>query len=196
VSLALATVIAFFGASILAGFASSETHPRPGVVFVLFVPLAVLVGLAWFALNWLLSLAAVFAVKNREGAVGAISAAVSLCREKPGAVSAVSTWTGLAHLVAFVSATTLVSIPIGFAGLLPWRLVALAILAVTLAYFAVADWVYTARLAGYVAIVEMPEDLWKPALPPAPPPPAAPVQTSVDRDELILSDLPGLIAET
>jgi hypothetical protein len=196
VSLALATIIAFFGASILAGFASSETHPRPGVVFVLFVPLAVLVSLAWFGLNWLLSLAAVFAVRNGEGTISAISAAVSLCRERPGAVSAVSTWTGLAHLVVFVGATTMVSIPMGFAGLLPWRLVVLAMLAVTVAYFAVADWIYTARLAGYVTIIEMPEDLWKPAVPPTPPPPATPVQSSIDRDELILSDVPGLIAET
>ncbi|HKF03010.1 MAG TPA: hypothetical protein VKB49_11885 [Candidatus Sulfotelmatobacter sp.] len=196
VSLALATIIALLGASILAGFASSETHPRPGVVFFLFVPLAVLVGLAWFGLNWLLSLAAVFAVKDGEGAVGAISAAVCLCRERPGAIAAVSTWTGLAHLVAFVAATTAVSLPMGFAGLLPWRLVVLAILAVTVAYFAVADWIYTARLAGYVAIIEMPEDLWKPAMPPTPATPATPVPSSIDRDELILSDLPGLIPET
>ena len=196
VSLALATMTAFLGASILAGFVSSDKDPRPAFVFFLFFPLALLIGAAWFALNWLLSLAAVFAVKNGEGPVGAISAAVSLCRERPGAVAAVSTWTGFAHLVAFVGATTAVSIPMGLAGLLPWRLVVLAILAVTLAYFAVADWLYTARLAGYLTIIEMPEDLWKPVLPQTPTPPAMPVQSSIDRDELILSDVPGLIAET
>lgn len=189
VSLALATIIAFLGASILAGLATTDKDQQPGLAFLLFFPLALLVWLAWFALNWLLSLAAVFAVKDREGAVGSISAAVSLCRERPGAVSAVSTWTGLAHLVALVAATTVVSIPMGLAGFLPWRLVVLAILAVTVAYFAVADWIYTARLAGYVTILEMPEDLWKPAVPRTPPPPAIPVQTSIDRDELILSDV-------
>ena len=196
VSLALASVTAFLGASILAGFVSSDKDPRPGVVFLLFFPLALLVGLAWFSLNWLLSLATVFAVKNGNGPLGAISAAVSLCRERPGAVAAVSTWTGLARLAAFVAATTAVSIPVGLAGLLPWRLVVLAILAVTLAYFAVADWLYTARLAGYVTIIEMPEDLWKPVVPPTAPPLPLPVQSSIDRDELILSDLPGLVPET
>jgi len=195
VALALATIIAFLGASILAGFASSDKVPRPGLVFLLFFPLALLVGLAWFVLNWLLSLAAIFAVRDDDGAVGAISAAVSLCHDRLGAVAAVSTWTGLAHLGAFVGAITLVSVPMGFAGLLPWRLVVLAILAVTVAYFAVADWLYTARLAGYVTIIEMPEDLWKPALRPPPPPPVL-VQSSIDRDELILSDVPGLAAET
>ena len=196
VSLALATIIAVLGASILAGFASSGKDPRPGLAFLLFLPLVLWVGFAWFVLNWLLSLAGVFAVRNGEGPVDAISAAVSLCRDRPGAVAAVSTWTGLAHLVAFVGATTLVSVPMSLAGLLPWRLVVLAILAVTLAYFAVADWLYTARLAGYLTIIEMPENLWKPAMPPTPPPPAMPIQASIDRDELILSDLPGLIAET
>lgn len=196
VSLALVTIIAFLGASILAGFVSSDKDPRPGLVFLLLFPLAVLVGLAWFTLNWLLSLAAVFAVKDDEDAIGAISAAVSLSRDRPGAVAAVSTWTGLAHLVAVVGATTVVSIPMTFAGLLPWRLVVLAILAVTLAYFAIADWLHMARLAGYVTILEMPEDLWKPAMPPFPPPPPQAVQSSIDRDELILSDLPGLIPET
>jgi len=196
VSLALATIIAFLGASILAGLVSSDKDPRPGLVFLLLFPLALLVGLAWFALNWMLSLAGVFAVRDDEGAIGAISAAVSLSHDRPGAVAAVSTWTGLAHMVAFVGATTVVSIPMTFAGLLPWRLIVLAILAVTLAYFAVADWLYTARLAGYVTILEMPEDLWKPAVPPIPPPPPQPVQSSVDRDELILSDLAGLIPET
>jgi len=196
VSLALATIIAVLGASILAGFASSGKDPHPGLVFLLFLPLALLVGFAWFVLNWVLSLAAIFAVKNGGGPVDAISGAVSLCRDRPGAIAAVSTWTGLAHMVAFVGATTVVSIPMGLAGLLPWRLVVLAILAVTIAYFAVADWIYTARLAGYVTIIEMPEDLWKPAVPPTPPPPAMPIQASIDCDELILSDIPGLIAET
>jgi hypothetical protein len=196
VSLALATIIALLGASILAGLVSSDKDPRPGLVFLLFFPLASLVGLAWFALNWLLSLAAVFAVRNGEGPVDAISAAVSLCRDRIGAVAAVSTWTGLAHLVVFVGATTVVSVPMGLAGLLPWRLVVLSILAVTLVYFAVADWLYTARLAGYVTIIEMPEDLWTPAIPPMAPPPPVPVQASIDRDELILSDVPGLIPET
>ena len=146
-SLALATIVAFLGASILAGFASTDRDPRPALVFLLFFLLAILVGFASFALNWLLSLAAVFAVRNGEGPVDAISAAVSLCRDRPAAVAAVSTWTGLAHLVAFVGATTIVSIPMGLAGFLPWRLVVLAILGVTIANFAVADWLYTARLA-------------------------------------------------
>lgn len=206
-ALALAAAFGFVGASILAGFASPDANPRPGLAFLLFVPLAGLICFAWGALNWLLSLAGTFAVRNDndEDAVGSISAAVTLCRERTGAVFAVSIWTGLAHLIAFVGATTVASMPLGLAGFLPWRLVVAAVILVTLAYFAVADWLYMARLAGYVCIAEMPEALLAPppAAPQLGPPPVAalpaqttPLRTTIDRDEPILSDLPNLAVET
>jgi hypothetical protein len=199
---AMAASVGFLGATILAGFASPDKNPRPGLAFLLFLPLAGFVCLVWFALNWLLSLASVFAVRDGEGVIGAITAAVGFCRERTGAVFAVSTWTWLAHLVAFVGATTVISMPLGLAAVLPWRLVVFGMLLVTLVYFALADWLYMARLAGYVCIAEMPEALLAP-IPPtlmpappspiaAPPPQTTPIQTSIDRDEVILSDIPGL----
>jgi hypothetical protein len=198
---ALASLIGFIGAMIIAGFVSPDSHPRPGMAFLLFLPMAALVCLAWSSLNWLLSLAGMFAVRDGEDAVGAIAAAVGLCRDRLGAVAAVSTWTGLAHFVAFVGTTTVVSMPLGFLPLLPWRLVLVTMILITLVYFALADWLYTARLAGYVCIAEMPEAMFAPpplplmAAPPAPLPasampaePVAPLATTIDRDEVILSD--------
>jgi hypothetical protein len=186
VSLTVAAIVGLLGAAILAGFASPDKHPRPGLAFLLFLPIAGLICIVWSGLNWLLSLAGMFAVRDRDDAVGAISSAVALCRERTGPVIAVSSWTGLAHMVAFVAASTVVSMPLGLAGLLPWRLVALAMLLVTLAYFAVADWLYMARLAGYVCIAEMPEALLvQPPVIVLPPVPTA----TIDRDELILSDI-------
>jgi hypothetical protein len=200
VAAGLAAILGFVGASILTSFVSPDAHPRPGLAFLLFLPLAAFVCLAWSSLNWLLSLAGIFAVRDGEDAVGAISAAVTLCRERGGAVSAVSAWTGLAHLVAFVGATTAISMPLGFIALVSWRLVVAIMLLVTLAYFALADWLYMARLAGYVCIAEVPEAMLKPP-PPAPAPPTPPeptrptVQTTIDRDEPILSDRPGFVAD-
>jgi hypothetical protein len=65
----------------------------------------------------------------------------------------------------------------------------------TLAYFAVVDWLYMARLAGYISIAEMPENWASSASLSAPPPPGerfapGPLQTTIDRDESILSDIP------
>jgi hypothetical protein len=194
VVLGVAVVVSLLGAGILAGFASPADSPQPGLVFLLFLPVAALICLIGWALNWLLSLAGMLAIRDGEDTMGAISAAVSLCRERMGAVFAVSAWTGLAHVTVFVGATTVVSMVLGVASLLPWRLVVLGVVFVTLIYFAVADWLYTARLAGYVCIVEMPEPSPAPLPPMSSPPP--PVQTTIDRDETILSDLPGLVAVT
>jgi hypothetical protein len=206
---AVAALVGLLGAAILAGFVSPDNDPRPGLAFLLFFPLAGLVWLAWLALNWLLSLAGMFAVRDGDDTMGAIAAAVGFCRERTGAVAAVSVWTGLAHLIAFVGMTTIISMPVGFAAVLPGRLVVLVMTLIAMTYFAVADWLYMARLAGYVCIVETPEAVLKPPLRSMPPPiPLSPVQPSakvqpialptlqvaIDRDELILSDMP--IAQT
>lgn len=197
-AVALAAAFGFVGASILAGFASPEANPKPALAFMIFLPLAAFISLVGWALNWLLSLAGMFAVRDGEDAVGAIVAAVGFCRDRTGRVFAATIWTGLAHLCAFVAATTVVSTPMGFVTLVPWRLVVAIMMVATVIYFALADWLYMARLAGYVCIAETPEALLSPAPLPRPVPPPAlepPGQTTIDRDEPILSDLPNLAVE-
>ena len=164
----LAALAGFQGAAILARFASPKADPQPGLAFLLFLPLAGLICLAGWGLNWFLSLAAVFAVRDGEDVLGALSAAVTLCRERAGRVFAVSTWTGLLHLVVFSVATTVVSIPLGLARVAPVRLVIAGVILVTLAYLAAVDWLYMARLAGYVYIAEMPDALLAAPLPTLP----------------------------
>ena len=190
----LAVILALAGAGIISGLVSSSADPRPGLAFILFLPLAGFICAAGWALNWGLSLAGIFAVRNGEDAMGALSAAVSLARERTGSVLAVSTWTGLARLIAFSVATTAVSLPLAFIGVAPSRLILAGVSLVMLAYFAVADWLYMARLAGYVCIAEMPE-----ALSANLPLPGtsnggivARVEDTIDRDERILSDVPNL----
>ncbi len=194
IALGVAVVLGLLAADIVAGFVSTPKDPEPGLAFIIFLPIAALVVLFAWVLNWLISLSQIFAVRDGDSAITAISSAVTLCRERPGAVFAVSTWTGLAHLVAFVGATTVVSMVMGFMPLLPWRLVMVVVMLLTLAYFAVADWLYMARLAGYVCILNIPDALVKPAPPVRPSvPPLPPVQSTIDRDELILSDVPHVV---
>lgn len=162
---ALAAALALMGAAILAGFASSGANPRPVLFFVLFMPLAALTGIAWSVLNWFLSLASIFVVRDDQDALSAFSAAVTFFRERSGPVFAVSTWTGLAHLVIFSVASTVAPLLLVFMNIAPARIIVVAVVLVTLAYFAIADWLYIARLAGYVFLAEMPD-----ALTPAPMP--------------------------
>jgi hypothetical protein len=138
-------------------------------------------------MNWFLSLAALFVVRDGRDTFGAMGAAVGFCRDRMGAVLAVSTWFGLAHGVAMVVAYSALAFPMAFAGLLPGSVVLGGMLVIGLLYFAVVDLLYLGRLAAYVYIVESPEIKAQPEmLPPSPGPP----QQSVDRSELILSDVP------
>jgi hypothetical protein len=194
----LAMILAFAGAAILISFVSTTAKPRPGLSIILFFPLAGLICMAGWGLNWWLSMAGIFAVRDGEPALAALSAAVTVTRERTGSILAVSTWTGLAHLVAFSIATTAVSLPLAFIRVAPSRLVIAGFILVTLAYFAVADWLYIARLAGYVCIAEMPDELLmtSPVSPVTPQDNISRVESSIDRDEPILSDLPNLAVET
>jgi len=194
-AVALSAILAFVGAAILAAFASPDSHPQPGLVFICFLPLAGLTCIAWLVLNWWLSLGCVFVVRDGEDTLGALFAAVTFFRARTGPVLAVSAWTGLAHVVAFSIATTAVSVPLAFIQIAPWRLVILGVFLVTLAYFAVVDWLYMARLAGYVSIAEMP-DAPVPSTAIAAPRTVAPAQTTIDREETILSDTPNLAVQT
>ena len=198
IALLLSVILAFGGAAILVSFVSTSANPRPGLGIILFLPIAALICIVGWMLNWWLTLAGIFAVRDGEDALESISAAVTFSRDHLGAVFAVSTWTSLAHLVAFSIATSVVAFPVALAQVMPARLVIAGIILVTLAYFAIADWLYMTRLAGYVYIEEMP-----PALEGTPRVPTAPlrgnnaqVETSIDRSEPILSDLPNLAAET
>ena len=82
----LAAAFGVVGAGILASFVSPEGNPRPALAFVLFLPMVALICVVWWALNWVLSLAGMFAVRDGEDAVGAIATAVSFCRERTGPV--------------------------------------------------------------------------------------------------------------
>jgi hypothetical protein len=194
----LSTILAFVGTAILASFVSTKVNPRPGLSLILFLAMASLIGMAGWALNWWLSLAAIFAVRNGKDALASIAAAVAFSRDHIGPVLAVSTWTALAHLVAFSMATTAVSFPLALLRVASARIVMAGIILVTLAYFAIADWLYMVRLTGYVCIAEMPDGVraTSPVAPAMPLVNSTPIETSIDRDEPILSDLPKLAVET
>ena len=196
VVLFLAVILALGSAAILVSFVSTSTNPLPGLGIILFLPAAALICIVGWMLSWWLTLAGIFAVRDGEDALASISTAVTFSREHLGAVFAVSTWTGLAHLVAFSLATSVVAFPLTLAQVVPGRLVIAGIILVTLAYFAIADWLYMARLAGYVFIAGMPTALAGASLPPAPLSGGNQhVETSIDRSESILSDLPNLATE-
>jgi hypothetical protein len=193
----LAATVGCLAAVLLGGAASRPTDPAPGSAFLIFLTVIMLAWLAWSTLNWFLSLAAIFVVADGEDTFGAITAAVDLCQTRPGSVFAAGIWFGLAHITAFVVASSVVAFPLGFAAVLPGSIVLGGVLLVTLLYFAIADFLYMGRLAAYVATVEMPDAPVSVQIAPPPLPRLGShldsnIQSpAVDASELILSDVPA-----
>ena len=194
----LAAIVGCWAAILLAGAASRPANPAPGSALLVMLTITMLVGFAWSTLNWILSLSAILVVANGEHTFGAIAAAVNLCRNRSGAIFAVGTWFGLAHLTAFALATSVVAFPLAFAAVLPAGVVLGGVLVVTLLYFAISDFLYIGRLAAYVAILELPDT--PVSVEAAPTPllhggtpldPTVESRPAVDATELILSDIPA-----
>lgn len=173
----LAATVGVVGALLVARTASSPDDPAPGSVLLIFWMLTMLVGLAWSLLNWYLSLAAIFVVKDGVSALAALAAAMELCRSRPGSLAAAATWFGVAHTAMFVVASSAAALPLGFAEVLPAGMVFGGLLLVTLLYFAAVDFLYVGRLAAYVFMIE----------------PPAPLVPRPQSDDAILSDIPGLV---
>jgi len=189
VAITVAAILGSLGAFVLGGFASSATEPSPGAAFLVMLLVMALVWLAWSMLHWLLTLASVFAADGRD-AFAAIAEAVDFSRRRTGAIFAVSTWFGLSRVAAFFVATTAAGMVLGFIRILPQGVILGGVLLVTLLYFAVADYLYVGRLAAWVAILEWPA---APVMAQTLEPSGGRGSDGVDREELILSDLPELV---
>ena len=71
VALMIAGLLAFAGAALLVRLALPRAHPHPGLAFMLFLPLGGLICIVWPMLNWLLSLACIFAVRDGDDVLSA-----------------------------------------------------------------------------------------------------------------------------
>ncbi len=186
----LAATIGVIGAFVFGGAVSTKNDPSPGSAFLVFLTILMFVGMAWGAVNWFLSLAGIFAVRQGQNTFGSICDAADLCRNRLGAVLAVGSWFGLAHGTALFVASSVVAFPLGFATILPAGVVLGGVLFFSLLYFFVADFLYAGRLTAYLCIAEgldivpVEQSSSLDALPPAS------TRERVDPDDLILSDVP------
>ena len=186
----LAAKVAAIGSILLASSFWASTHIRVvdsvRFVFVLWFG----IWLAWAVLNWLLSAAAAFVVAEGENSLASIGAMLRLLQSRTGGVLGASAVFGLIHGGAFVVAGgfVLVLLPIAIAQPIALPLV----FAVILAYCFVADFLYTGRLAAYAYLATGREELpsWM-TVPRVPSPETPSASGSVDKDELILGDLPA-----
>lgn len=186
-AVALAAVSAIAGSIVLASSLWASTHMSVAAA-------GILVGLGWFLawffwafLNWMLSFATVLAPLDHS----VFSSALDLLGKKKGAISLIGIIFGCCHLAAFAGAWIATSTVLGLADALPPRAVAVLVAVLAMAYCALADFFYTGRMVAYVSLLR-PEEA--PAQDRASAPPELPDSMSIDKNELILSDVPPLPA--
>ena len=186
----LAALAGIMGATLIASSFWASTHVSAADSSRLFFLILFFVWIAWVVLNWLLSVSAIFIVADRIRALSAIGDTVRLCQQEPGALLSTGALFGIAHLGAFIAASVMGFMIFGALGSLPARLVWLAQVVLVFLYCAVADFLYTARLAAYVSIIRREELHTRSTSVEMPPLASSGIGGSVDPDELILSDVP------
>jgi hypothetical protein len=156
VATTVGATLACFGTFILARAASPRTNPSPGLAMLIVLIAAVDIVFAWWLLNWMLSLAAIFVVADGSRTFTAISKSMRLWHLRWPSIMAAGAWFGIAHLILFSLASSLVAFPLAFVGVLPPGIIMGGLLLVALFYFAASDFLYAGKLAAYIAIAKPP----------------------------------------
>lgn len=185
----LAAIVGVVGALFISSSFWSTTRVSAADASRLFFLVLFFVWLAWAVLNWLLSFSAISVVTEYRPALAAIADSVRLCQREPSAVFSTGVLFGLVHGGAIIAAWGAAFTVMGTLGGIAPRLTWLALLLLLAVYCAVADFLHTGRMAAYVLIIRGEEAAAILAPPVIPGPPPHDVDSAVDQDELILSDV-------
>jgi hypothetical protein len=167
-ALGLAASIGYIGAAVIAQWvAASTSADRPATFLLVFAVVVLMVGILHSRIAWFLLLATLFAVRDRRHTFAAIAEAIRLFRRRSADFFAVGTVFLGIKLFLFCAATAFGLVPLLLVGRVPGWLVIAMVGLVTIIYFAVADFLFIARLAAYVAVVED-DRAPTPAFPPPP----------------------------
>lgn len=130
--------------------ATRGTQPDLVLYYLMVMPTVVLIGVSWLILNWYLSLAAVF---GREGQSfrGAFREARQTIRRQRSDFAGTGFVFLLFRTVILLIAVAICGLTSGMAGTAPQSYFILLVV-ISLAYFAVADFLYMARMAAYLAL--------------------------------------------
>ncbi len=112
----------------------------------------IIVAKLWFVTNWFLSLAPVIAVEQNCDALAAISGSVRVFREQLGQFFRLNAVFGGLHLLALIVFGVASFFPLMLLAAVPGKVVLALLMLVMMAYFAVVDFLYIARLGAYATV--------------------------------------------
>jgi len=175
---AMAYVAAFllaFSASGMSAETGGGTSGAAGKFYLLFFPLALLIGTTWSLLSWYLSLAPIVAAATpaysrpspsfAPRAVSSVLDAAMLCRRQPAQFAWVGFVLGCLRLALYAAAWFVLLAIVGLLAALPGGIVLGVLLLLALLYSLVSTAVNLVRVAAYLRIVE-----WDAEAQAAPPP--------------------------
>jgi hypothetical protein len=138
---------AMFGEALIA-----TRGPQPDLLlyYLMVLPSVILISAFWLTVNWYLSLAAIF---GREGQSfrGALRQARQTVRQQRSDFAGTGFVFLLFRVVVLLIATAVCGLTSGMVGSSPQGYFTLLII-VSVAYFAIADFLYMARMAAYLAL--------------------------------------------
>jgi hypothetical protein len=158
-ALALALIAGYFGCAFLAAMVANSVGGDPQaqvqVSFLVFMPLFLILLLAWAVMNWFFSIAPIFAVRDSRPALASFADAVHLFSANKRDFLAIGSAYGLAKTIAIVIVTVAgIVLAIALSSYPPLMITVLIV--VSLVYFAFADLLNLARLASYAMLAEIP----------------------------------------
>jgi hypothetical protein len=129
------------------------THgPQPDLLlyYLMMLPSVVLISTFWLTVNWYLSLAAIFG-RDGQSFRGALRQARQTVRQQRSDFAGTGFVFLLFRTVILLIATAICGLASGMAGTAPQSYFVL-LMVVSLAYLAIADFLYMARMAAYLAL--------------------------------------------
>ena len=151
---ALAAWIGYLGALLAAAFAASRgPEDRPSLFLLLFLVLAALIGFFHGRLRWYLFLANIFAMRDGCDTFAAITAAFDVYRGRRGRFLSLALALGAIRVCLLIGVSLVSLAPLAVIPSTAWVLLAIVMAGTTLAYCAIADFLFVVRLAAYVEIV-------------------------------------------
>lgn len=156
-TLFVALIAGYFGCALIAAavsnFGGATPESQVGAFLLVFLPLFLLLMLAWAVLNWFLSIAPVFAVRDGRPALAAFADTARLFSANKRDFIAIGSAYGLAKTIAIIVVTVAGFVLLAALATVP-TVLAIAVILLTLAYFAFADLLNLARLASYAVLAE------------------------------------------
>ena len=187
--LVAAAILAYFGCGALIDAMVGDTTQHLAAVVLLAALAMIVIATVWGMLNWFLSLAPIFTIRDGTGLFASITQAVDVYRVRSRAFTASGFSFGFIRTVLVIIATILSLLPIAQFSGTHVRLTILIVVTTSLAYFALADALNIWRLAAYISFTEpdpappvvvMPDPVPTILVPPDPPltpvPPDSPGQ--------------------